>query len=69
MKYFIDQMLFYMYLTYLFRVKHSDSGDILIPTMPLKYLIVKKKSPFYTTFEILCKKITEKVQTVIYNQC
>ena len=54
-----------MYLTYLFRVKHSDSGDILIPIMP----DCKKKSPFYTKIEILCKKITETFQTVIYNQC
>ena len=57
-------MLFYMYLTYLFRVKHSDSGDILIPIMPLKYLIVKINHRFTPHL-----KITEKVLTVIYNRC
>ena len=58
-----------MYLTYLFRVKHSDSGDIFNTYNAFKISDCKKKSPFYTKIEILCKKITETFQTVIYNQC
>ena len=50
-------MLFYMYLTYLFRVKHSDSGDILLPIMPLKYLIVKRNHRFTPKLKFYARKL------------